>query len=151
MGVGHVQFFGKGLSIVCDREGVTPFSLDQAIPREYREEFYFSPGEFLEELDYLKSLIRPKGRPFLRFCDGELSLESGARDGSTTIHLEGQSTIELGFDVQYMIEALKQFEKEQRVKMKVSGPFSPFVLEAEGRNDYALVLPARLRQANAAA
>lgn len=151
VGVTYIQFSGEGLSFLCHREGIVPFSLDQAIPKAYREEFYFSPGEFLKELDYLKSLVRSKRRPFLRFCGGKLSLESGPQDGCTAIHIEGQSAIELGFDVQYMIDALKQFEKEKRVKMKVSGPMTPFVLEAEGRNDYALVLPARLRQANAAA
>ncbi len=151
VGVSYVQFSGEGLSIVCEREGVVPFSLDQVVPELFWEGFYVSPKEFLRELDYLKSLIRPKDRPFLRFHAGEISLESGPQNGCTTIRLEGHSTTELGFDVHYMIDALKQFEKEPRVEIKVNGPLDPFVIAAEGRNDYALVLPARLRQIDAAA
>lgn len=150
VGVPYVCFAGGGTSIVCHRQGVAPFQLDRAIPTEYQETVYVSPKEFLRELGYLKGLVS-KRRPFLRLCGGQLSLENDPRDGSTTIHTEGESTIEVGFNIHFMADALKQFEKESRVKLKVRSPFAPIILEAEGRSDYALIMTARLREIQSAA
>ena len=49
-----------------------------------------------------------------------------------------------------MLDALKQFRKEPTVRLKLSGPYTPIVVEAEGRSDFALVLPVRLRDEMAA-
>jgi hypothetical protein len=49
-----------------------------------------------------------------------------------------------------MMDALRQFKGEQWIKMKLSGVYSPMILEAEGRGDIAMVLPARLRSELAA-
>lgn len=151
VGVTYVRFAGKGMSIVCRRQGVTPFRLDQAIPTEYREKICVSPKEFLRELGYLKGLIPKKSRPYLRFCNGRLSLESGPLDGCTTIHTDRTSAIEVGFNIHFMADALKQFEKEKQVKLKIQSSLAPIIIEAEGRSDYALVMTARLRKIQAAA
>ena len=151
VGVRFTRFFGEGISLCCGNEGLEAFRLDQAIPKDFREEIYIRPKEFLRELDYLKSLLRSKEKPFIRFHSGELSLEAVSRQGQTSIPIEGKSTIEFGFDLNYMTEALKRFEGEARVKLKVASQSSPLILEAEGRNDHALVLPVRLRQDRAAA
>ena len=50
-----------------------------------------------------------------------------------------------------MADALKQFEKEPAVRMKLNSPHGPLVIEADGRNDYALVTLARIRDGAAAA
>ncbi len=151
VGVRFVQFVGEGISLYCSNEGVEAFRLDQAIPKEFRDEIYIRPKEFLRELDYLKSLLRSKEKPFIRFHNGELSLEAVSRQGQTSVPIEGKSTIEFGFDLNFMTEALKRFEGEAKVKIKVASQSSPLILEAEGRNDHALVLPVRLRQDRAAA
>lgn len=49
------------------------------------------------------------------------------------------------------MDALEQFKKEPCVKLKFSGPLGPIIMEAEGRNDFAMVLPVRLREGFAAA
>ena len=151
VGVRFVQFVGEGISLCCHNEGIEAFKLDQAIPKDFREEIYIRPKEFLRELDYLKSLLRSKEKPYIRFRGGELSLDAVSRQGQTSVPIEGKSTIEFGFDLNLMAEALKRFEGEARVKIKVAGSLSPLILEAEGRNDHALVLPVRLRQDRAAA
>ncbi len=151
VGVRFTQFVGKGISLCCRNEGVEVFKLDQAIPKDFREEIHICPKEFLRELDYLKSLLHSKEKPFIRFRGGELSLDAVSRKGQTSVPIEGKSTIEFGFDLNLMTEALKRFEGEARVKIKVASQSSPLILEAEGRNDHALVLPARLRQDRAAA
>ncbi len=151
VGERYVQFAGKGISLLCHRQGVVPFPLDQALPKECKEEFRVSPKEFLRELAYLKELLGDKRRPFLRLCGEVLSLESGSWSGCTTIHTEGVSTIEVGLNLHYMADALKQFEKEPYVKLKISGTSMPIMIEAEGRSDYALVQPVRMRETRAAA
>ena len=51
-----------------------------------------------------------------------------------------------------MADALEQFGKEPSVKMKVSaGSLGPIIFEADGRNDHAMVLPVRLKEASRAA
>lgn len=151
VGVRFTQFVGEGISLCCHNEGVEVFKLDQAIPKDFREEIYVHPKEFLRELDYLKSLLHTKEKPYIRFHGGELSLDAVSRQGQTSVPIEGKSTIEFGFDLNLMAEALKRFEGEARVKIKVASSFSPLILEAEGRNDHALVLPVKLRQKQAAA
>lgn len=67
-----------------------------------------------------------------------------------TINAGRQSTILLGLNLHYITEALKQFAKEPQVTVKISGPHTPVVIQAEGRKNYAMVLPIRLKE-NAAA
>ena len=70
---------------------------------------------------------------------------------STSVELEGESEIPVGFDQRFMKDALSQFREEPRVRMKFSGGASPIVIEAEGRNDFALVLPCKLHGSTMAA
>ena len=46
----------------------------------------------------------------------------------------------------HVLDALKQFRKEPEVQIKLSGIYTPIVIEAEERSDFALVLPVRLRE-----
>lgn len=151
IGVRFVQFVGGDVSLCCRNEGVGVFRLDQAIPKECREEIYIRPKEFLRELDYLKSLLHSKEKPYIRFYGGKLSLDAVSHQGQTSVPIEGKSTIEFGFDLNLMSEALKRLGGEAKVKIKISGQLSPLIVEAEGRNDSALVMPTRLRQNRAAA
>jgi len=151
VGVRLVQFVGEGISLCCHNEGIETFKLDQAIHKDFQDELHIHPKEFLRELGYLKSLLHSKEKPYIRFHGGELSLDAVSRQGQTSVPIDGKSTIEFGFDLNLMAEALKRFEGEARVKIKVANSFSPLILEAEGRNDHALVLPVKLRQNQAAA
>ena len=69
----------------------------------------------------------------------------------TSIRLEGSSKIEIGFSLNLMADALRQFKGVPRVRMKLRTPVSPILLEADGRSDCALVLPVRLKAPMAAA
>ena len=69
---------------------------------------------------------------------------------STQVRIDGTSKIDFGFDLRYMIDALRQFRGEPQVKLKVINPVAPIILEAEGRSDFAMVLPVRMKQAAAA-
>ena len=147
----HLEFSGEGLTLLCRLVDAVLFRFENAIPREFQEEFTVSPKEFLRELAYLQGLIPPRARSAIRFCGGDLSLEPRFGVCCTSVPLEGSSTVTFGFDPQYMTDALKQFDGEERVKIKVSGQSSPLIIEAEGRGDYALVLPVHLKTNWAAA
>ena len=65
--------------------------------------------------------------------------------------MDGRSEMEIGLNLHHMTDALRQFKGESQVRMKLTTSISPILLEAEGRNDYALVLPVQLKHVPAAA
>ena len=69
---------------------------------------------------------------------------------ATHVSMSGRGDMVVGFDLRSMLEALKQFRKEPEVHLKLSGIYTPIVIEAEERSDFALVLPVRLREERAA-
>ena len=142
----HIWFSTEDVSLCCRREGVVPFSLADAIPRTFREEFYVDPAEFLRELGYLKGFVQSKRGGCVHFCGGHMMLTDGSTRGGTEIQIDGRSELTLGFSLSFMEDALKQFKGEPCVKVKFSGELSPIIIEAEGRNDFALVAPANLNK-----
>ena len=130
--------------------GPLVFNVDGAVPKEFKEEFCVWPEEFLRELDYLKNLTRSIGSACVRFSGGKLSMLTPSGGYCTQIQIDGESSIDFGFELRYMIDALRQFRREPQVKLKVINPVAPIILEAEGRSDFAMVLPVRMKQAAAA-
>lgn len=128
------------------------FKLDSAIPERYQAEAQVSPAEFLAELKYLKRSLRGNRAHMVRFSGGALLAESLGERYATKISATGCDGVEFGFNLDYMADALEQFGKEPSVKMKVSaGSLGPIIFEADGRNDHAMVLPVRLKEASRAA
>lgn len=147
----YVDITDETTHLIFHQVEAVPFDLDSAIPKEFREEVCFCPDEFLSELAYLKDLMPVGQKLYFRFGNGRLASYADGCRYQTKIWLDGESRIEIGFDLQYMADALRQFKGEARVRMKLIAPSSPALLEAEGRNDCAMVLPARLTQARIAA
>lgn len=145
----HVWLSSDTIFICCRNEGVLIFDLMQAVPKSFQEEFYVSPKEFLRELEYLEG-FQTKAKSPVRFCGGRMTLKNAMDRCSTEVEIDGDSEIAIGFDPHFMRDALKQFSGEKRVKFQISGTVSPIILEAEGRNDFALILPVRLQEARAA-
>lgn len=165
--LGYLKFFGNqeitvsmgvydlqmtdGTTVVQTRiEGPNVFNVDGAVPKEFTEEFYIYPKEFLGELDYLKKLLRNTDKGNIYFSGGRLSLAATSGNYNTQIQIDGESTVSFGFKLNDMIDALRQFRGEPQVKMKLNNPVAPIVLEAEDRGDFALVLPVRMKEAAAA-
>ena len=166
--LGHLKVFGKqDVSVRLGKRYVditdetthlmfrqveaVPFDLDSAVPKQFREEVVLCPDEFLAELAYLKDLLPAKQLPYVRFCGGRLLTRANECRCQTSIRLEGSSKIEIGFNLNLMADALRQFKGVPRVRMKLDTPISPILLEAEGRNDCALVLPVHPKYVPAAA
>lgn len=126
--------------------------LDNAIPKQFRAEFQLSPQEFLAELAYLKQALPGKGPHKIVFTGGSLSSISRGERYATKISAAGCEQVKFGFNLSYMTDALEQFKKEPFVTMRVStSPVGPIMIEAEGRDDRAMVMPVQLPSSAAAA
>lgn len=150
MGKNYLQMADETTIIQTRIEGPFVFDLDGAVPKEFREEFCISPKEFLGELEYLKRLLRSTDKARIYFSDGKLLLTAASGNYSTQVQVDGENTIGFGFELDYMADALRQFQEEPYVKMKVNSSVAPIVLEAEDRSDFAMVLPVRVKQTAAA-
>ena len=146
----HVWFSTDTVEICCRREGVDTFHLAAAVPKTFQEAFYVNPDEFLRELAYMKGFIQSKKGGYVRFCGGQMLLCGVSNRCGTKVQIEGRSEIPVGFSLHLMEDALKQFKGEPFVRMKISSSVSPIILEAEGRSDFALVCPSRLKEPAAA-
>lgn len=127
------------------------FRLESAIPARFQAEFDAYPKDFLSELDYLKRALRGKGPHKIRFSGGDLFAMSQGERYATRVQTDGDANVTFGFNLTYMADALKQFEKEPVVRMKFTNALGPLIIEANGRNDYALVMLARIRDGSMAA
>lgn len=142
----YVWFSTDTVEICCRNEGVLTFHLADAVPKTFQEEFYVNPDEFLRELAYMKGFVQSKQGSRVRFCGGQMLLCNAPNRCGTKIQIEGCNKIPVGFSLHFMEDALKQFKGEPYVKMKISGTTTPIILETEGRDDFALVCPIRLKE-----
>lgn len=145
VGNDHIWLSTDAVSICAHREGFETFPLRDAVPKSVLEEFTVSPKEFLRELDYLDGFQPKKHRYTICLCGGRLTLDKAESKCSTSVEIKGESEIAVGFDPRYMKDALNQFKDAARVRIKLSGGSAPIIIEAEGRNDFAMVLPVRPR------
>lgn len=143
-------FSDETLKLYVRRYGVDTYDPDAAIPKVYREVITVQTDELLRELTYLKECVGSCTFPYVRFAGQELSMNVPSGRFTTRVSMVGRGDLTIGFNLRYMLDALKQFRKEPTVRIKLSGPYTPIVVEAEGRSDFALVLPVRLRDEMAA-
>ena len=150
IGTYKVSFSSDALKLIVRRYGADTFDLDDALPKTYQEVITVRTDEMIREVTYLKGCAGNAAAPYVRFAGEELSVNLPAGYFATNVSLSGRGELTIGFDLHYMLEALKQFRKEPEVRLKLSGRYSPIMIEAEGRSDFALVLPVRLREESAA-
>jgi DNA polymerase III sliding clamp (beta) subunit (PCNA family) len=138
------------VSIICPLVGKEPFHMQSAVPSQITEEFYVQPKAFLAELRYMKECVTKIKLPYVDFINGEMSMADSIQKCRTAVALEGESKTPILFNLHHMIDAIRQFEGEERVRVKVSSCIAPLIIDAEGRSDYALVCPIKPKKADAA-
>ncbi len=121
-----------------------PFRLDAAIPPKYIEEFSISPKEFFAELRYLEDVIPVTRTPYVYLRGNELFMRVNGKQYSTTIDISRTGDTTVGLNLHYLSDALRPFRKEKNVTVKISGIYSPVVIESEDRGNCAMVLPVRV-------
>lgn len=147
----YVLFTDGEVSLYVHRHGVDTFDVDSAVPKQYQEAVTVRTADFVKELNYLKECASGTTKPYVRFSGESLSMSAPNGKFRTSIPVSGRGDLTLGFDLRYMLDALKQFKDEPEVTVKLSGVFSPIVIEAENRGDFALVLPVRIKEEELAA
>ena len=137
-------------TILFQTAGSEPFHLETAIPQKYLEEFSVSPREFLAELRYLEDVIPVTRTPYVHLRGNELFMLVSGKRYSAALAISRTGDTPVGLNLHYLSDALRQFKKEKRVTVKISGIHSPVVIEAENRSSCAMVLPVRVDQDAAA-
>ena len=150
IGSSHVLFASGNLRMLARLQGVDTYNVDAVIPKGYRESVTVKTADFVRELNYLKECSVLTAKPYVRFAGEQLSIAASGGAFETGIEVRGRGDMVLGFDLYHMLDALKQFKGEAEVCIHLSSPHAPIVIDAAGRSDFALVVPARLKEEMAA-
>lgn len=122
--------------------GAYTMTYEQVVPKNHAEVFQADRKEFVQALQYLLACAESKERPTVRFCNGEMLLQTKNACYRAHIALSEESFLMIGFDAGLMLDALRQFEKQDTVTIRLSGEYSAISLLTESSS--ALVLPVRL-------
>ena len=131
----HVRLLAKRIL------NVTPMTYESVVPQKWNEEFCFHRKDFVQALKYLLACMEKNEKPYVRFHNGNLSLHANGCLCKAEVPISTESSIVIGFDARFMLDALTQFEKQETVGA---------ILLIAG-NSSAIVLPIRLREEQKAA
>lgn len=127
----------------------TPLIYENIVPQKWNEEFCFHRKDFVQALRYLLACAGKGDKPYVRFENGLLTLRAKDCLYKAAVSISAESSIIFGFDARFMLDALTQFEKQELVTMRLSGPLGAISLIAG--NSSAIVLPVRLKEEQKAA
>ena len=139
----HVRLLAKRIL------NVTPMTYESVVPQKWNEEFCFHRKDFVQALKYLLACMERNDKPYVRFHNGNLSLHANGCLCKAEVPISTESSIVIGFDARFMLDALTQFEKQETVTMRLTGSLGAILLIAG--NSSAIVLPIRLREEQKAA
>ena len=139
----HVRLLAKRI------QNVTPMTYESVVPQKWNEEFCFHRKDFVQTLKYLLACIGKADKPYVQFENGLLTLRVKDCLYKAAVSISAESSIIFGFDARFMLDALTQFEKQERVTMRLTGSLGAILLIAG--NSSAIVLPIRLREEQKAA
>jgi len=143
-GKGRCRFTNGAITLDFIIPSMDIFGVDKTIPQNFAESFTVNPGSLLRELKYLKEFTARERYPYVRFCSGDMFMPASSGTYRTRVEICGESSTTFAFELNRMIDAMRQFKDEPSVRMNVNSSVSPFVITAEGRSDLALVCPVRL-------
>lgn len=139
----HVRLLAKRI------QNVTPMTYESVVPQKWNEEFCFHRKDFVQALKYLLACMERNDKPYVRFQNGNLSLHANGCLYKAAVPISAESSIVVGFDARFMLDALTQFEKQEMVTMRLTSSLGAILLIAG--NSSAIVLPVRLREEQKAA
>ena len=127
----------------------TPLIYENIVPQKWNEEFCFHRKDFVQALKYLLACVGKTDKPYVRFENGLLTLRAKDCLYKAAVSISAESSIIVGFDARFMLDALTQFEKQELVTMRLTSPLGAILLVAG--NSSAIVLPVRLKEEQKAA
>lgn len=122
--------------------GAYAMTYEQVVPKAPLEEFRVDRKELTQALQYLLACAGSKDQPSVRFCNGEVLLQTKNASYRAHVALSEESFLMVGFDARLMLDALRQFEKQDTVAIRLAGEYTAITLMAATSS--ALVLPVRL-------
>ena len=134
----HVRLLAKRIL------NVTPMTYESVVPQKWNEEFCFHRKDFVQALKYLLACMEKNEKPYVRFQNGNLSLRANDCLYKAVVPISTESSIVIGFDARFMLDALMQFEKQDLVTMRLINPLGAISLVAGSSS--AIVLPVRLKE-----
>ena len=138
----HIEFKDRNTT-------VTSFLLEGDYPKY--NDFISSKGRkvinvdtknFIDGLNYLKTGKPPKEKIIARWVGDKVKATSGKENKKIKVDKPAVLDIEIGFNADYMIEALSQFPGD--VKIHVKNAVSPMIMTHRKNDIIAAVLPVRL-------
>ena len=139
----HVRMLAKRIL------NVTPITYESVVPQKWNEEFCFHRKDFVQALKYLLACVGKADKPYVRFDNGTLTLRAKDCLYKAVVPISAESSIVIGFDARFMLDALTQFEKQDMVTMRLTSPLGAISLIAGSSS--AIVLPVRLKEEQKAA
>lgn len=139
----HVRLLAKRIL------NVTPITYESVVPQKWKEKICFQRKDFVQALKYLLACIGKGDKPYVRFDNGVLTLQTKDCHYKAAVPISAESDTIFGFDARFMLDALTQFEKQDMVTMRLTGPLGAILLIAG--NSSAIVLPVRLKEEQKAA
>ena len=100
----HVRLLAKRIL------NVTPMTYESVVPQKWNEEFCFHRKDFVQALKYLLACMEKNEKPYVRFHNGNLSLHANGCLCKAEVPISTESSIVIGFDARFMLDALTQFE-----------------------------------------
>lgn len=120
-----VCFSSGTLKLYARRYGADTYDPDTAIPQKYQEVITVRTDELIREPYLSQRVRRCLCIPYIRFAGKELSMNAPSGHLATHVSMSGRGDMVVGFDLRYMLDALKQFRKEPEVRLKLSGIYTP--------------------------
>jgi DNA polymerase-3 subunit beta len=99
--------------------------------------------EFINGLNYLKTFKSAKDKAIARWLGDKISDTNGTVDSKIKVDNPAALDIEIGFNADYMIEALSQFK--DNVKIFVKNTVSPIIMTHPKNDIIAALFPVRIK------
>lgn len=145
VGSRYVTVSSENLSISIRRvENFIRISVEKAVPSTFAEEYQINVSQFQQAVTYLLECAAGMDRPYAVFDYGRIILHRKDSEHSAKLDVQGDCDCQYGFDLRYMKDALRQFEKETSVTVSIGDEYTPILLSGSGSNT-ALIVPIRMK------
>jgi DNA polymerase-3 subunit beta len=147
IGVGdkHVQLLSEDTTLISKLLDDNYIAVDSIMPKSFKYNVKTDVVSFKNAIQYLKTFINPKVKCPVAWQNNKVIIftENGETYESD-VKIDGEFDFQIGFNVEFMINALSQFKDNKEIEIGLNGNVSSFVL-SDG-NNLALISPMRLSE-----
>ena len=145
----HIIFKSEDVTIISRLLEGEYLDYERILPQNNNEEYAISIKQYTNELKYLKEFVTNKNKCPVKFDNGVLTLDNEDGEYRAKVDIQGESKSIYGYNLNYMLDGLSQFKDMDSITFKADGELKPIVL-TDNKENFALVLPVRLKNKNVA-